>query len=165
MCGLLISLWSITVLIEHLLVVFLFLEGTWSDTFYFWFLWHLGCFLLCSTRGSGASFVLGAVLVDPIFVTSTHPFSPLTWGVAFFRRLFSVSSRVLIYHPCPLQCFNLTSLVERLLSASLLPLFFEVACFLALIWSNYFIMSFSEHPFLLGGGWWPCEQLGPGLLV
>ena len=35
---------SITLLLEHLLVVFLFLEGAWSDTFNFCFRWLLRSF-------------------------------------------------------------------------------------------------------------------------
>ena len=32
-----IGVWSITLLLEHLLVVFIFLEGAWSDTINFFF--------------------------------------------------------------------------------------------------------------------------------
>ena len=37
--GFFIVVWSITLLLEHLLMFFLFLEGAWSDTFDFCFHW------------------------------------------------------------------------------------------------------------------------------
>ena len=36
LCGFFIRVWSITLLLEQLFVVFLFLGGEWYDTFYFW---------------------------------------------------------------------------------------------------------------------------------
>ena len=51
-CGLLVMfaelreffiwVWFITLILENLFVVFLFLEGAWSDTFDFCFRWLLG---------------------------------------------------------------------------------------------------------------------------
>ena len=55
LCGFFIGVWSITLILEHLIVVFLFLEGSWSDTFYFCFLWLLIRCQLWITWGSGDS--------------------------------------------------------------------------------------------------------------
>ena len=55
MCGLLVGLWSITLILEHLFSVFYFYKGAWSDTFNFWFLCILSCCPLWTTLGSGVT--------------------------------------------------------------------------------------------------------------
>ena len=104
--GFFIGVWSITLLVDNLLVVFLFLEGAWSDKFNLFFLWLLIFFPLWTPWGSCVSVVTGAVLVAPILVTAPHLFAPLVWGASFVRSLFSVPSRILIHCLLPLQRFQ-----------------------------------------------------------
>ena len=104
--GFFIGVWSITLLIYHLFVAFLFLEGTWSGTFYYLFIWIISHFSLWTTWGTGASNAPGAFLVVPILVTSPHLFAPLAWGAPFVGGIFPVPSRVPIHHPLPLRGFQ-----------------------------------------------------------
>ena len=106
MCGFLIKVCSFNHLIENLLVVFLFLESAWSDTFNFWFFWILGHCTLCNIWSSVVYIAPGTLLVVPIIVTDPHPFYLSDWGYEFFRSLFLVSSRLPINHPLPLRRFQ-----------------------------------------------------------
>ena len=55
MCVFLIGVWFITLFLEYLFLVFLFLKGAWYDTFYFWFFWIFVRCPLWTTWGSGTS--------------------------------------------------------------------------------------------------------------
>ena len=115
-----IGVWSITLLLEHLFVVFLFLEGAWSNNFDFWFHWILSRCPLWTTWGPGASIappfpwgsysrLLGASLVFPCL--NSVRFTLL----AFFVRGFAPSSMGVIGHAflecpwCSLARFQRTS--------------------------------------------------------
>ena len=104
--GFFIGVWSITLLVEHLLMLVLFLEVAWSDTLDFCFRWLLIRCPLCTTWGSGMSVSPSALLVASILFTDPHPFNPSAWGAAFIRHIFLVPSRVPIHCLLPLRRFQ-----------------------------------------------------------
>ena len=110
-----IRLLSITLILENLFVVFLFLEGAWSYNLYFYFFWILRRCPLCTTWGSGVSV---APLI--LWVSQTQLFAesfvfpginPIRFIRFFFWRLhsiFSGSSRVCLLG-MPLVFFGVIS--------------------------------------------------------
>ena len=108
MRGLLIRVWSITLILEHLFVVFLFLEVAKSDTFGSFFCWHPSRFPLWTTWGSGVFVATPLPWVTNALLLGTYLVFP---GLHFFRFIrfgyFSVGSapsyRGIFGHAC-LSC-------------------------------------------------------------
>ena len=56
--------------------------------------------------GTGSHVVSGTLFVAPILFNVPHSLSPLSWGAAFVRSIFSVPSRFPIHRPRPLRIFQ-----------------------------------------------------------
>ena len=155
MCGLFIGVWSITLLLEHLFMVFYFLEGSWPDTFDFWSLWLLSRCLLWTTWGSGTSVAPPLPWATYACLIDTSLVLPGIHSVIFLRFEFFLEA--------PLHLFGAFSgtlawcVLVVLRHAFLAHVRSSLARLIASILLGAIILS--------GRVQWPCEPLGSGFIV
>ena len=111
LCEFLIEVWSVTLLVEHLLVEFLFLEGESYYTFNFLFLWIIRCFPCLLQRE--ISWLHLSSSLHSIYLL--HRIGVMPWsGVSF---IYNPGSWFIVH--VHWGAFNRASLVDHLLSTSL----------------------------------------------
>ena len=127
-----IGVWSINLLVEHLLLVFLFSEGAWFDTFDF------------SFSGFPAVVPYGPRDVQELLLRQApswwplNPFASSNFGAAFVRRLFfgAIQGPNSLYHSI-VEVLNRLPWRRACLAHLHHTLFLDVDFSLALIWLNF----------------------------